>query len=85
MTTVHDRFTESLTSAQPFDTLRRTVQALVDAGEPTQGTYDQLNTFALEFRAAGRETDEDAILDVMDLLVGFCAPELRIRVPGDRT
>ena len=82
MTTVHDRFAEALASARPFDSLSEAVRALVDRGDPPQGIYDQLQVFALELRADGRETDEDIVLDVMDLLVGFCAPEMRIRVSG---
>lgn len=28
--------------------------------------------------------DEDKVLDVMDLLVGWCAPSARLTSPGDR-
>jgi hypothetical protein len=81
MTTVYNRLADALASERPFDTLRHAVQALVDRGEPPQRIYDQLEAFALQLRTAGRETDEDTVLDVMDLLVGYCAPDMRIRVP----
>jgi hypothetical protein len=29
-------------------------------------------------REAGREKDEDAVMDVMDFLVGWCSPHMRL-------
>jgi hypothetical protein len=29
-------------------------------------------------RGAGRERDEDAVMDVMDCLVGWCGPHMRL-------
>lgn len=41
----------------------------------SQGEAEQrLTKFMLELRASGREDEEDLIMDVLDCVVGWCAP-----------
>ena len=36
--------------------------------------YDQFDAFRGALRQAGRAADEDAVMDTMDRVVGYCAP-----------
>jgi hypothetical protein len=35
-----------------------------------------------ELRLAGRETDEDTVMDAMDFLTGWCSPHMKIQTPA---
>lgn len=45
-----------------------------DAGLAQQSAYDALE----ELRAEADEQTEDRVLEIMDIVSGFCAPHLRI-------
>ena len=74
-----ERFDEALRSADPFDRLRDIVRGLLATGHDREALYAELQRYvADELRVASRDKDEDIVLDVMDCLVGWCAPEKKL-------
>jgi hypothetical protein len=61
-------------SAQGFSGLRALVKRYLDDGIPV----DQLLEDLSQIRALVSEHTEESVLDVMDLLVGWCAPEFKL-------
>lgn len=60
-----------------FERLRSVVKQLLDAGLPGEVLLEDLG----QIRGLVSTDDEDKVLDVMDLLVGWCAPEFRLAPP----
>lgn len=60
-----------------FDRLRAVVKQLLDEGVDSDVLTEDLG----QIRGLVSTDDEDKILDVMDLLVGWCAPEFRLAPP----
>lgn len=48
------------------------------AGVPRQEVLDQLEALRYELRETGTEGQEDAVLDVMDFVSGWCSPHVRL-------
>jgi hypothetical protein len=65
---------KAVESPQAFGRLRDLVKQFVDEGVPPDQLLDDLS----QIRALVSEETEESVLDVMDLLVGWCAPEFRI-------
>jgi hypothetical protein len=61
-------------SAHGFDSLRTLVKQYLDDGIPGDHLLEDLS----QIRALVPEDVEESVLDVMDLLVGWCAPEFRL-------
>ncbi len=57
-----------------FERLRDVVKQLLDEGAPGEGLLEDLGQVSGLVSTA----DEDKVLDVMDLLVGWCAPGFRL-------
>lgn len=75
----HERLFGALCSDDPAENLRRAVQTLINEGHQPEALYAQLEGIVLDLRASGREAEEDLVLDVMDFLVGWSSPQLRIQ------
>lgn len=60
------------------DVLQDQVALKVRAGRSREALYEDLKRLALELRRDGRDDREDAVMDVMDVLVGWCAPSARL-------
>lgn len=56
------------------------VKRLLDEGISDAVLREDLD----QIRGLVSPDDEDKVLDVMDLLVGWCAPSARLTSPGDR-
>lgn len=69
-----DRLIEAAESTEGFGVLRDLVKRQVDAGVPKETLLDDLG----QIRGLLAEEAEERIFDVMDLLVGWCAPGARI-------
>lgn len=65
-------------SKQDTRALRAIVVSLFDAGVTRKSLLDGLEHLRKEFRDAGDDEAEDAILEVMDYLVGWCSPHMQI-------
>jgi len=60
--------------------LRATVKGFLDEGMSSRALLDDLERLR---DLVPTETDEDKVLDVMDLLVGWCAPGARLAPPAN--
>lgn len=74
MTTLRDQLAEALCSDRPSVSLGLAVQTLVAEGKDRDALYRELEDLRERTLAAGRDSDDDAILDVMDRLTGWCGP-----------
>lgn len=74
----------ALHSQEPEQALRNVVSQLVSEGIEQQQVYQMLESLLLKLRggANGQPADEDAVLNVMDSLVGWCHPRAQISTPN---
>lgn len=69
---------EALRSGNPHQQLRSLVQRLFAQGQDTDSVLTLFETARAQLREADREVDEDALMDVMDCLVGWCGPAAQL-------
>ncbi len=70
-------FWQALNEEKPRSALRQVIIDLRAEGIEKDILIKELEAF--RWLAAGRsEEDEDIVIDVVDFLVGFCSPHLRI-------
>lgn len=60
------------------NTLQDEVTRIVRSGASRDELYEDLKRLALELRRDGREDLEDEVMEVMDVLSGWCAPSARL-------
>lgn len=58
--------------------LRSQVEEMRRAGRPRDDVYKDLKRLVLDLRQEGRDDLEDAVMDVMDVLVGWSSPSARL-------
>jgi hypothetical protein len=75
-----ERLEGALRSPDPTRVLRAFVLELAAEGRRKVDIYALLEQFLLDLRAREdhRESDEDAVLDVMDALTEWCHPDARL-------
>jgi hypothetical protein len=73
------RFEAALTSSDRVGELRRLAQQLLDEGSHPDAVFGKFEQARQSLRLADREEDEEAVMDVMDFLSGWCSPHMRIR------
>jgi hypothetical protein len=76
---VEKRVRDASTSADVINSLRGLVRELADEGYAKQEIYELFESVMLTVRQQNNEADspqEDALLEVMDMLSGFCKPDL---------
>lgn len=71
-------FERALADDDPVESLRQVVASAVRAGADRNTTQAQLDSLRAHLRQAGREDDEDTVLDVLDFLTGWSSPHKRI-------
>jgi hypothetical protein len=83
--TTQERLETAPRSSAPGRTLRTLVQDLAREGIAKGQIYDLLEKLVLRLRTQPdyRETEEEAILDVMDALDGWCHPSAQL-MPDER-
>jgi hypothetical protein len=71
-----ERIQSALHSPEPVPALRALVQDLAREGSTKAAIYGLLEKFVVQQRKRQdlREADEDAVLDVLDALSGWCHP-----------
>jgi len=72
------QFDAALHSPQPLMQLWTMVVALLDQDWTREGLPAQLESFRVTLSVVGRDNDEDAVLEAMDFLVGWCRPHLKV-------
>lgn len=72
-------FQTAFDSPNPLRELRRVVGAQMHVrGVPRSVLLSALDEQRLRYRAAGRESEEDTVTEVMEFLDGWCAPAARL-------
>lgn len=76
--TLNKRFEKALGSSNTVEALRSLVLELSQEGFDKAAILEFFEQERQQLRAAHRETDEDAVMDVMDFLVGWCSPHMKL-------
>ncbi len=78
--TAEDRVINALHSPEPVPTLRALVHDLAGQGSTNAEIYGLLEKFLVQLRQRTdfREADEEAVLDVLDALSGWCHPSAEL-------
>jgi hypothetical protein len=77
MTTIP--YEEALETANPTLALREFVRDLLERGELTRDQiFEALNMARMQLREQGREAGEDLVTEVMDFMVGWCSPRMKL-------
>jgi hypothetical protein len=72
-------YEEALAASAPVERLREVVAYDLNvAGTDRAVIYRALDQLRLDLRRAGREAAEDAVMDVMDFLTGWCSSHRRL-------
>lgn len=74
-------FDAALSSERPMKGLRDVVVRLLREGAGRDAVQQSLEDYVEELRGAGREQDEDTVLDVLDFLTGWASPHIKIDDP----
>jgi hypothetical protein len=72
------RIEQALQSREPVPALREFATRLFAAGHSREAILDLFERSRQLLRDASRDSDEDAVTDVMDFLVGWCSPHLKL-------
>src|SRR5262245_23172202 len=75
---IDDSINQALRSSDPYRQLRSLVESLFAKGQSTDTVLTLFETTRRQLREAGRQSDEDVLMDVMDCLVGWCGPDARL-------
>ena len=75
---IDKRIQQALSSSEPVNGLRNWVLQLLADGQTREAIRGLLKRTRPQLRQADRETDEDAVMDVMDFLVGWCSPHMKL-------
>jgi hypothetical protein len=73
-----DEFEQALASADPLRDLSDRVSALVEGGTDREELRQRLESFHVRLAEAGRDDDDDVVLEVLDFLTGWANPSQRI-------
>jgi len=76
--TLEQRFEEALDCLEPVEALRSLVLELSAKGYNKTAIMQIFEKQRQQLRSANREAEEDAVMDVMDLLVGWCSPHAQL-------
>lgn len=80
--TTAERLESAARSPQAVQSLRSLVGELGREQHTREQIYEQLEQLLLRLRASGREAEEEAVLEIMDALTGWCHPDARL-LPED--
>ncbi len=69
-----DAMLDAVETSEGFDRLRVLVQRFLDEAVPSDLVLEDLS----QIRALVSEADEEKVLDVMDLVEGWCGPQFRL-------
>lgn len=75
---IDPRIELALRTASPVLSLRDFAAELLRSGQTREAVYDLFESARATLRAADREADEDAVMDVMDFLTGWCASHMKL-------
>jgi hypothetical protein len=73
-----DEFESALAAAEPLQHLSGKVSEFLEAGADREELRVRLEAFHVKLADAGREDDDDVVLEVLDYMTGWCHPSKRI-------
>jgi hypothetical protein len=76
-------FDEALRSPDPLERLRSLALRLSSQGQDQAEIIAKFEEARRQLRESSRESDEDVVMDVMDCLVGWCSPHMRVPLEAD--
>jgi hypothetical protein len=71
-------YEEALAAAEPTVALREAVVRAREAGLERDVVEGQLRALREHLQRAGRDRDEDVVLEIMDFLAGWSSPHMKI-------
>ncbi len=80
---IENCFEEALRSPDPTEALRSVAFRLRAEGQEQEKVIAKFENARAQLREANRDAEEDIIMDVMDCLVGWCSPHVRIPIEAD--
>ena len=72
---------KALKQADPSEVLAQLAQGMLVGGASLDAVQRLFTQAHFDLRAAGREADEEIVLDILDRLVGWCGAHARIEAP----
>jgi hypothetical protein len=75
---IDPRIETALRTETPVLSLRELASELLRSGKDRNTVYDLLESARATLREADRETDEDAVMDAMDFLTGWCSSHMKL-------
>ncbi len=75
---IDPKIQEALTGVDSLAKLRSLIENLQAQGQDQQGILDMLERARQQCRETGREKEEDVIMEVMDFLIGWCSPHVKM-------
>ena len=76
--TDRDSFLQALDHPDALDALRAVARTSLRAGATRDEVLTTLEGVRADLRAAGRDADEDKLLELMDMLAGWSAPHMKL-------
>ena len=68
----------ALRTPNPLDSVRSIVVDYINLGVSREEMIDRMEVWRRRLASEGREADEDVVLEVMDLIVGFSGPDVAL-------
>jgi len=75
---VDELFEQALHAEEPVHELRSLALRLSSQGYDREALLGKYEEVRQQLRQEDREVDEDAVMDVLDFLTGWCSPHMRI-------
>jgi len=75
---VDDLFEQALHTKEPVQELRALALRLSARGYDKKALIESFESVRQRLRQEDREADEDAVMEVLDFLTGWCSPHMRI-------
>ncbi len=69
---------QALRSPEPAHRLRLLAKELFSRGVPSKEVLALFDDARQALREAGRDREEDAVMDIMDSIVGWCSPHMKL-------
>jgi hypothetical protein len=76
--TLDVRIEEALRSSDRVRELRRLAHRLLDEGIKADTLLSAFERAREHLRSAHRDQEEDAVMDAMDFLTGWCSPHMKL-------
>ena len=75
---IEPRFHEALAATEPLAEFRKAVREQLAAGRTREDITRALDRLRTMLKESGRDHDEDLVLEVLDLLAGWCSPHMKL-------